>query len=212
MEISFLGMNCIRLSGKSINVLCDPYAKAAGMPEMNIAQDATLITQETTDVTPKPGMIIEGPGEYEIGGSLITGVAAGLHVDDPAAAGGAQGTIYTAEIDDVRVVHLGNIAPTVTNEQIEAMGRVDILTIPVGGHGLTLDAQAAAAIVSQLEPKYVIPTHYDDGKTIFEMPQDKLDLFLKEIGSNPEPVSKLKVTTKDLPLETTVVVLERSGG
>jgi L-ascorbate metabolism protein UlaG (beta-lactamase superfamily) len=94
---------------------------------------------------------------------------------------------------------------------VEALGQIDILVVPVGNHGLTLDAQAAAAFVSQLEPKYVIPTHFDDGKTKYEVPQDKVDAFLKEIGSNPEPQSKLKILAKDLPLETTAVVLQHQG-
>jgi L-ascorbate metabolism protein UlaG (beta-lactamase superfamily) len=209
MEISFLGMNCVRIAGKDISILCDPYSKAAGMPDVKQAYEATLLTQRTENLPEKAGMVIDGPGEYEIAGSMITGVPAGLHFEDPEK--GQNGTMYSVLVDGIRVAHVGNIAAGLSNEQVEALGQIDILVVPVGNHGLTLDAQAAAAFVSQLEPKYVIPTHFDDGKTKYEVPQDKVDAFLKEIGSNPEPQSKLKILAKDLPLETTAVVLQHQG-
>ena len=81
----------------------------------------------------------------------------------------------------------------------------------LASHGLTLDATAAAQIISQIEPKYVIPVHYDDGKTKYEVPQDKLDVFMKEVGSTSEAQPKLRILQKDLPLETTVAVLQPQG-
>jgi L-ascorbate metabolism protein UlaG (beta-lactamase superfamily) len=160
-------------------------------------------------VPAKPGMVIDGPGEYEVKGTMITGVPTRLHTDDPEARNTA--TMYSVAIDGVKVGLLGNIEPNLTDAQIESLGQVDILVLPVGGHGLTLDATAAAKIISQLEPKYVVPTHYDDGKTHYEMPQAQLEVFLKEMGATPEPVAKLRVTARDMPLETAVVVLERQG-
>lgn len=209
MEVTFLGMNCVRLTGKDIALLCDPYAKSAGLPEIKSTNDATLLSQPGMEVPAKSGMVLDSPGEYEIKGSMITGVPAKLHIDaeeeKPAA------TVYSIMIEGLRIGYLGNIAAKLSNEQVEALAQVDVLIIPVGGHGLTLDAQAAGAIISQLEPKYVVPTHYDDGTTKYEVPQDKLDVFLKEVGATPEPQAKLRVTTKDLPLETTVTVLPRQG-
>jgi len=90
-------------------------------------------------------------------------------------------------------------------------GSTDVLVVPVGGKGLTLDAEGAAAVVAQLEPGYVVPVHYDDGVSKYPMPQDGVDLFLKEMGVNPEPESKLRVNSKEAPTETQVVVLTRAG-
>ena len=209
MEITFLGMNCVRLTGKDIAILCDPYPKSSGLGEIKSTNDATLLSEEGKEVPSKSGMVIDGPGEYEIKGAMITGVPARRHIDEESA--GKKGTIFSVLVDGVRIGFLGNIAPDISNEQVEALGQVDVLVLPVGGKGLTLDATAAASIASQLEPKYVIPTHYDDGKTKYEVPQDKLDLFLKEVGSTPEPVAKLRVLPRDLPVETTTVVLQRQG-
>jgi L-ascorbate metabolism protein UlaG (beta-lactamase superfamily) len=209
VEITFLGMNCVRLTGKDLAVLCDPYAQGTGLPEIKLTNDTTLLSVAGSEVPAKAGMVIDSPGEYEIKGATITGVPARLHIEAPETKPTA--TIYSVTIDGVRIGYLGNIAPELSGEQVEALGQIDILVLPVGGHGLTLDATAAAAIISQIEPKYVVPTHYDDGGTKYEVPQDKIDAFLKEVGSSPEPQPKLRVVSKDLPLETTIAVLQRQG-
>lgn len=206
MEITYLGMNAVKLSGKSISVLCDPAPKSAGLGDVKGIIDATLLTSVGQETPAKPGMVIDGPGEYEVKGAMITGAPARLHID--AEEKGNQATIYAVQVDGITVGFLGNVAPELTDAQVEALGAIDVLVLPVGNHGLTLDSVSAAKIISQLEPKYVIPTHYDDGVTKYEVPQDKVEVFLKEIGSAPEPQVKLKVSSKDLPLETTVVVLE----
>lgn len=210
MEITYYGMNCVRLTGKDIAVLCDPPSKASGISEIKLSNEATLLSSAlVADLPLKPGMVLDGPGEYEIKGAMITGVPAQLHIDTSEQP--KRGTIYSVTIEGVRIGFLGNVAPKLSGAEVEALGQIDVLIIPVGGHGLTLDAQGAAEIVSQLEPKYVVPVHYDDDKTKYEAPQDKLDHFLKEIGSSSEPAPKLRVTTRDLPVETTVAVLQRQG-
>lgn len=209
MEVTYFGMNCVRLTGKDISVLCDPAPKNSGLSELKLANDVTLLSQSGLGEAQKPGMILDGPGEYEVKGTMITGIPAKLHIDHEKEADNS--TIYSISIDGVRVAFLGNIAPELKDKQLEALGEIDVLVIPVGGHGLTLDATAAAQIISHLEPKYVIPTHYDDGKSKYEVPQDKLDVFMKEVGSSSEAQPKLRVLQKDLPLETTVAVLQPQG-
>jgi L-ascorbate metabolism protein UlaG (beta-lactamase superfamily) len=209
MEISFLGANCVRLTGKDIALLCDPYGKAAGLPDIKSTNDATLLSVLGGAVPIKAGMVIDGPGEYEIKGVGITGLPVRQHIDAPDQP--ATAVAYSISIDGLRIGYLGNLAPELPAKLVEELGQCDVLILPVGGHGFTLDATSAAQIVSQLEPKYVVPTHYDDGATKYEVPQDKLEVFLKEIGSTPEPQPKLRVTNRDLPVETTVAVLSRQG-
>ncbi len=214
MEISFLGMNCVRITGRDVAMVTDPPPKKSGLSEIKTNNDITLLTipaegvggHPAAELPAKAGMVIDGPGEFEVKGTMVTGVSARLHTDAPE--DGERGAFYSAVIDGIRVGYLGNVAPDLSNDQLEALGQVDVLVIPVGGHGLTLDSEAAAKIISQLEPRYVVPTHYDDGKTTYEVPQDKLEGFLKEVGSNPEPQPKLRIMAKDLPEETTVVVLQ----
>jgi L-ascorbate metabolism protein UlaG (beta-lactamase superfamily) len=152
-------------------------------------------------------MVFDGPGEYEVKGASIVGVPARLHIDES----GHRGTAYGLVVDGVNVVVTGNIAGKLDEDQVEKLGQVDVLIVPVGGSGLTLDAEGAAAVVTQLEPSYVVPIHFDDGVTKYPVPQAKVELFLKEMGANPEPQSKLRVNPKEAPPETQVVLLSRSG-
>jgi L-ascorbate metabolism protein UlaG (beta-lactamase superfamily) len=199
MELTYLGAGCVRLATKTATFLIDPFEKAQAAAKADVA----LLTEEKP--TEFEGMKFDGPGEYEVQGVMITGVPARLHIDES----GERGTIYGIRSEGVNVVVTGNIAAGISDQQNEALGKVDVLVLPVGGHGLTLDATAAAELVSRLEPAYVVPVHYNDGKTTYEMPQDEVDVFLKEIGANPEPITKLKVNAKDLPVETQPVYLTR---
>ncbi len=203
MDITYLGAGSVRLAARGLSIVCDPAAGTKVTGEV-----VTISSPDVKAATAGAKMVLETPGEFEIAGSLVVGIPTRLHVDEA----GERGTAYTVTIEGVRVAVLGNIAPELTGEQLEAIGEVHVLVIPVGGHGLTLDAEAAAALVGQLEPRYVIPVHYDDGVTVYPIPQDKLDTFLSAVGMHSEPVAKLKVTEKDLPAETTVVVLEPQMG
>lgn len=196
MDFTFYGANCVRLGSKQLSILFDPSPG-------KLAADVRLYSQAPAPASDK-SFPIDGPGEYEIKGAFIKGVPARPHVDEA-----GLSTIYSVQVDGIRVALLGNIAPKLSDQQLEEMDQVDVLVLPVGGHGLTLDATAAVEIISQIEPKIVIPTHFDDGKTTFEMPQDKLDVFLNEIGSTPEPLAKFKIAPADLPEETTLVILEK---
>jgi L-ascorbate metabolism protein UlaG (beta-lactamase superfamily) len=156
---------------------------------------------------PAGAMVIDGPGEYEVKGAMITGVPARLHINES----GHRGASYSIVVEGVNVVVTGNIAGKLEEDQVEKLGQVDVLVVPVGGNGLTLDAEGAAAVVTQFEPSYVVPVHYDDGVTKYPVPQASVEVFLKEMGSKPEPESRLRITQKEPPAETQVVLLTRSG-
>lgn len=206
MEITYLGAGCVRLSGKSLSVICNPYDASYGIG--SISAKADVVTTTTIDGYPKLGttMVFDTPGEYEIKGSMIAGVAAKLHTDE----GGHNATVFSIIIDGVNVVVTGNISGKLDQTQLEPLGKVDVLIVPVGNHGLTMDAQGASEVITQLEPSYVIPVHYADGKTKYPVDQDTVDHFLQELGASPEPVAKLKISG-ELPGETQVVLLSRLG-
>lgn len=199
MDISYLGNGSVRLVGRSITVMVDPKKQKSNT-------DVVLLTgsDELAQSIQVQGMVIANPGEYEVRGSMITGVPARLHIDES----GTRATCFRISIDGVAVVILGNISSNLSAEQRELLGEPDVLIIPTGGKGLTLDASAAAELSNSMEPKYIIPVHYDDGVSQYPMPQDKVDVFLAEVGVSPEPVAKLKVMAKELPEEATVVVLQ----
>lgn len=208
MDISYFGVGCVKISGKQVDIVCDPYDEKSGLGKIKTSSDVVLVSGYEPGVNGVSGMLIDGPGEYEVKGAMITGIPARLHIDEA----GDRGTIYSIIVDGLNVAFLGNITPELSDKQVEGLGQVDVLVVPVGGHGLTLDSVAAAAMVSRLEPKYVVPTHYDDGKTTYPMPQELLAKFLSEVGAtNVEPITKLKLSSKEMPTETTVVILQRVG-
>jgi L-ascorbate metabolism protein UlaG (beta-lactamase superfamily) len=154
-------------------------------------------------------LVIEGPGDYELGDFSIRGTSATRHLDTESDE--KISTLYRIEVGEVRIALIGNIAPKLNEEQLEALGVVDIVILPVGGRGYTLDATSAASIVRQVDPKVVIPTHYEDSMLKYEVPQDTLATFVKELGAPVETVAKYKVKGENsLPATLTVVEITRS--
>lgn len=201
MDITFLGNGTVKLSGKNINIVCDPTISTLTNKSLAKANVVTMSTEGVTSMA--DAMVLDVPGEYEIGGAMINGIGTRRHTDET----GEMATMFAIKVDGINVVVTGPIAADLKADKIEPLGQVDVLIIPVGGHGLTLEPEEAAALVAKLEPAYVIPVHYDDGISKYDMPQAKVDLFLKEMGVNPEPQAKLKLNAKELPTETQVVVL-----
>jgi L-ascorbate metabolism protein UlaG (beta-lactamase superfamily) len=151
-------------------------------------------------------MVVSGPGEYEVRGVIVTGV----RTSSPSEAGEhPKNTAYVIIVDDVAICHLGDIVKLPTGEQIEILKEAEILLVPVGGH-CTIGAAEAVELISQIEPKLVIPMHYATDVSTAEL--DGVDRFLREMGlSPPETQPRLMVTHGSLPAEPTVVLLQHRG-
>jgi L-ascorbate metabolism protein UlaG (beta-lactamase superfamily) len=146
--------------------------------------------------------IVRGPGEYEIADLLIAGVATAS-----APGKGALNTAYVFRFDDLVVGHLGDVNGKLTDAQVEAIGSIDVLLIPVGG-GPVLGPKSASTVINQLEPKIVVPMHYQiENGTAADL--EPVETFCRELGmkeSTPEP--KLTASRSSLPSDVRVVVLE----
>lgn len=150
---------------------------------------------------------IDNPGEYEIGGVFITGVQTDANgkkaVEKP------RNTLYVFDFDGITIAHLGDLRQVPTQGEVEALGTVNVVLVPVGG-GNGLNAAKAAEVISLIEPDIVIPMHYGHENSKVEL--DPLSKFLKEMGlTAPESVPSLKVTRSSLPSETKVIVLDLAG-
>ncbi len=209
MDITWLGYSCFRLKGKNITVITDPYPPSLGSFPKNQSADIVTISHGHPDhscvgaVSGSP-MVVSRPGEYEIGGVLIIGVSTFHDAESGAARG--KNTVFAIEVDDVTICHLGDLGHPLSSNQIEEIGNVDVLLVPVGGV-TTIGASQAAAIVRSIDPKIVIPMHYKTPSLNKEI--DTIDKFLKEMGlteSVPQP--KLTVTRSNLPSAIQVVVLD----
>lgn len=209
-EIEYKGGNSLIMSSKKTTLVVDPKASLVGLKDLKIKDAVELATEARFRINEgEASVVIEGPGEYEVGDFTIHGVAATRHIDTSDQE--KLATAYRIEAGDVRVALLGNIDSKLSEEQLETLGVVDLLVLPVGGGGYTLDATSAATIVRQVEPKAVVPVHYADSGLKYEVPQDSVEVFTKELGAPVDEVSKLKLkSVTALPPVLTVLQLGRS--
>lgn len=205
-EIEYKGGNSIIVSTKKTKIIVDPNISIIGLKNLSTDNAVELATEGRFAINSNDsGLIIDGPGEYGVGNIHIYGIAARRHIDQ--ASEGLKSTIYRLEIGDARVGIIGNIDNKLSDEQLEGLGLIDILVIPVGGSGYTLDAVGAASLVRQIDPKIVMPIHYADSQIKYEVPQDDLATFIKEMDAPVETVSKYKL--KQLPItQTTLTIIE----
>lgn len=209
-DLEYKGGNGITITTKKSSIVIDPKLSLVGLKDLKVKDQIVLATEHRFRVADTDAqVVIDGPGEYEVGDFTIRGIAATRHIDTPDQE--KLATVYRVECGEARLAILGNIDAKLSEEQYEQIGVVDILVLPVGGGGYTLDATSAAAIVRAIEPKVVVPVHYAGSGLSYEVPQDSLDTFVSELGVQKETVPKLKVKSSSvLPATLTVMEVERS--
>lgn len=212
MDITWYGQACFRVKGMLATVVFDAFnPQFTGLKLPKLSADVVTISHGHEDHNYKEGVVegnpvvISGPGEYEVKGVSIVGIQT-FH-DAKGGVERGKNTVYQCVVDNVSIVHLGDIGHVLTKEQLSAITSCDILMVPVGGV-YTVDAQEASELISQLEPSIVLPMHYKiEG---LKFPLDPLDKFLKEVGSETaQKMTKLAITKDKLPSEVEVVILEK---
>src|SRR6266487_4806860 len=207
MEISWLGHSCFQLRGKNVTLITDPFSPQLEHSLGKISAPIVTISHNhpghnfigAVDGDPR---IVRGPGEYEISDVLITGVAS--YHDNKHGQELGRNTIYIIHMDDLIICHLGDLGHILQEEQLEEVADADMLLVPIGGQH-TINAAQAAEVISQVEPRIVIPMHY---RTAGEEGPDPLSKFRREMGvESIEPQAKLSVTHANVPAETQIVLL-----
>lgn len=209
-EIAYKGGNSVVLSTKKTTLDVDPRLSVVGLRDLKTKDEIELVTEERFIVeNSEARVIIRSPGEYEVGDFTIKGIAATRHIDMESDE--RLSTIYRIETDDISVGLIGNIKNPLTDEQLELLGVIDILILPVGGGGYTLDATSASAVARQVGPKVVIPIHYADHALSYEVPQDTLETFTKEFGVTVEEAGTFKLkSSASLPPTLVVMPIKRT--
>ena len=211
MIITWQGQSCFKIQDKvgseGITLVTDPFDKSLGLKVPNFEADIVTVSHDHYDHnnvaafrgTPK---VIKNAGEYDIKGVMIEGV---LSYHD-ASQGKERGNniIYRIEMDDITICHLGDLGHVLDNKQLERLEGIDILLVPVGGK-YTLDAKLAVEVISQIEPRIVIPMHYKTKDMKIDI--DGVDKFIKELGIEATYEEKLKINKKDLPAEDMELVI-----
>lgn len=224
MVITYYGLSCFKIQSGETVIAIDPFSKESGLTPPRFGADAVLVSHvhenhnniDALTSKEKDADIfkITGPGEYEFKGIIVRGIES-FHD----AKGGKQkgkNTIYIIEWEGMKLAHLGDYGEeTLRSEIQEALGTPDIMFLPVGGPASpsqggvdTIDAESAAKLVNEIEPRIIIPMHYKIPGLKAKL--DSVEVFMKEMGEKAEPEEKLTIKKSGLPAaeESRIVILK----
>ena len=211
MIITWIGHSCFKIQDKvgpdGVTLVTDPFEKSIGLKPPNFEAQIVTISHDHYDHNNTKSLrgdpfAINSAGEYDIRGVSIQGVEA-YHDEQGGKAKGVN-IMYRMEVDGISITHLGDLGHALDNKQLEVLVGTDILLIPVGGK-YTIDAKKAVEVVSQIEPRIVIPMHYKTKGLKLDLAG--VDKFIKEMGVKPTEEEKLKISKKDLPQEDMELVI-----
>ena len=211
MEIYWLGHGCFRLRGRDATVLMDPCPPSTGYKIGKVPADLVTVSRNHPDSNHREAAtgdtkFIDRPGEFEVQGVLVTGMATDETDRDD---GYSRNIAYVADIDDIRVCHMGDVQQVPSGDEVEELS-CDILLLPVGG-GRFMNGEKAAEIVSLLDPKIVIPMLYKTDASKEDL--QPVEAFLKEMSAEAAtPEQRLNINRSGLPSDTKLVVLNYRGG
>jgi len=213
MKIAWYGQSCFKFlvktnNGEKITILIDPFSKEIGLNPPRGAADIVIVSHDHYDhnnvksISGEP-FIIEGPGEYDVKKVFIRGIYS-FHDNSEGKERGVN-TISIIEAEEIKVCHLGDLGQKeLSDKQLEKIGEIDILMIPVGGI-YTINGNEAVKIINQIEPKVVIPMHYKIPGLKVKL--NSVDKFLEEIGREKETLEEFSIQKKDLTEEEMKIVI-----
>jgi L-ascorbate metabolism protein UlaG (beta-lactamase superfamily) len=214
MDIVYFGHSCFKIKTPQTALVIDPYdPRMVGLKISSIEADVVLSTHNHADhnnfsIVKNYRKLIDGPGEYEVGGISILGYPS-FH-DDKKGEKRGKNTIYVIEAQDIKILHLGDLGHKLSDKLLEDIGEINVLMIPVGGE-YTIDSKVAAELVREIEPNITIPMHYQvqglNAETFSKL--EPVDNFLKEVGLSVEKTQKLSLKLSDLTEDQKVIVLEK---
>lgn len=208
MELSYHGGNCVEIATKKVTIVVDGALSQLGLKDVTPKDAVFVATQPGMSPSVEDSITVDRPGEYEIKDMSIRGIAAQRMIDHD---GSEKAAIYRISTSEVSIAVIGHVAAPLTEEQLEAISVVDIAVVPIGGNGYTFDAHQAVQVIRQIDPKVVIPTHYEDKAVKYEVPQMDLESFTKELAATEhETTAKFKIKNGVLPEVFTLVELTRS--
>lgn len=214
MVISWLGLSCFKISSGELTIVTDPFSKSSGLMAPRVQTHVAVISNPQVELYNNRQslggevFVIDGPGEFDVKSLFVHGIAAAGE-EKNRQNGFDYTTIYNIRMEDIKLGFLGSLKQKeLTDEQLEDLGEVDILFVPVGGK-IVCDPEQAVTVVNQIEPKIVIPMHYSQKG--LKLPLLDLGQFLKEMGSSQiapqEKMTLKKSSLQELADQVTVQIL-----
>jgi len=213
MKIKYLGHSAFSItSNKGVKIITDPYATEPGVLEYGeINETADIVTvshshHDHNNVAAVKGNpeVVSRVGRFEVKGIEVRGVASSH--DDAGGRLRGDNVIFCFEVDGVRVCHLGDLGHRLDDKQLEEIGSVDILLIPVGGN-YTIDARVATGVCDQLKPRVIMPMHYKTEKGLLNIAG--IDEFLSgKANVSRLDSSQAEFKPGELPATGQIIVLK----
>ncbi len=214
MDIKYFGHASFLIKGKSASVVTDPFdTKMVGLKFPSVSADIVTISHDHEDHNQRQ-LVIDSPlvishaGEYEKHGVRITGIL--VFHDNKQGAERGKNILYKIEIDDISIVHCGDLGHQLSDEVVEELGNIHILMVPVGGV-YTITAKDACEVVADIDPSIVIPMHYNDPRLNQKAfgGMTPVGDFIKAMGVTPaEPEKKLSVKRESFTEDMKLIVLD----
>jgi Beta-lactamase superfamily domain len=205
MDVQFYGANCLVVTHKSARIVIDDNLAELGKKSITKPEDVALYTSVRPE-TSLARLVFDGPGEYEVGDVSVIGIDAKPFMNDDS---GAMVTMYKLVSSELTILITGHILGDLTQSQLEQIGSVDILLVPIGNGGYTLDPIGVLKLIKDIEPKIVVPTHYAEAGIKYPVAQTDLKTAIKELAMDPkDTVNKLKIKPIDLTDVTQLFILE----
>ena len=209
MQIDFFGANCLRLKTNNITLVFDDNLKALGGRQVVGRGDVVCLTNSQLVGLPVPAeakIVFDTPGNYEVSDVLIDGIWAQSFMPDLEP---PHTIIYKVVSENMTLAVVGHIQSGLSDEQLEALGLVDVLFVPVGNGGYTLDAIGALQVTKSIDPKLVIPTHFQQSGLKYEVPQADVEEFAKLVPGETERLSgSLRLKRSDLGEQLALKILQ----
>jgi L-ascorbate metabolism protein UlaG (beta-lactamase superfamily) len=208
MDIQYFGANCVVINTGTARIVIDDNLADLGGKSVTKAGDVVLFTGPHGLPPQDVKLTVDMPGEYEASDVSIYGIQARAHLDEDKI---KTATMYKLIAKDLRILITGHVYPKFKESDLEKIGTVDVMIVPVGGNGYTLDPIGALEMIKEIEPKLIVPTHYADDKLNYPMPSQTLEQALQGLGMEPKDrVTKLKLKSGDLADTTQLVVVEKA--
>lgn len=211
MNIQWYGQSCFKIVSKDLTIFTDPYDKETGLRPARTHADIVTVSHDHHDhnnvaeLKDNP-FVINTPGEYEIKSVFVKGISSFHDIKEGAERG--ANTIFTITVEDMTICHLGDLGVELSEKQIDLIGEVDILMIPVG-EKFTISVDTAVKIINQIEPRVIMPMHY---ALPGQKDLSKVDNFLKAMGVKKQTIEKYSIKKKDLaPDQSDVIVFKNLG-
>lgn len=208
MEIEFFGANCFKIKTKKSSIVIDDNLDKLGVKNVTKPDDVLIYTNKILSserVLSKARLVLDSAGEFEVGDITVNALQTRAHMDEE---GQETATVFQCMFGGSTVTILGHVHPDLSADVLELAGGTDVLIVPVGGNGYTLDAVGATSVIKKTEPDVVIPSSYESSGLKPEVPMAPLEDFLKTSGlTSTEKVDSLKVGKATAEQSSQLVIL-----